>query len=254
MKKSQQMKSGAKRQAHRPRRQGLTTKGKGSRVNDVASLSETFQFIDGKMDVVYYDYTCSLQQHLRASTVAAGYQEYRIKLVEYKFKPLSDTYAPQAGGGGIVIPYLYYLTDKVRANNNLLTLDGFKKAGAKPIRFDDKTITVKYKPAVLIDGYDMASPTGGVPRQYRISPWLTTNDNNTNPGVFIPSAVDHNGIRWFVDGTSADLTYSIERTIHLEFRKPMWNELGGVSVPSTSVELLIPSKVVTEPVVEQSTV
>lgn len=221
------------------RKHGLTTGGKGSRVNDVAAVSETYMFNPTQMDVIYFDYGCNLQQHLRASTVAAGYQEFRIKLIEYKLKPLSDTYAPGSG----VVPYLYYLVDKLRANNNLLTLDGFKKAGAKPIRFDDKTITIKYKPSVLLDAYDAAAPAGGVPRQYRISPWLATNDNNNNPGVFVPSAIDHNGLRWIIDGTSAEFTYTIERVVHIEFRKPMWTELAGETVSAVSVETLVPPKV-----------
>lgn len=228
-------KSGSARKATRPARGGMTTKGKGSHVNDVAGVSETFLFNPTSMETIYLDYSCSLQQHLRASTVAAGYQEYRIKLIEYKIKPLSDTYAPGSG----VVPYLYYLVDKVRANNNLLTLDGFKKAGAKPIRLDDKTITIKYKPAVLLDSYDAGSPTGGVPRQYRISPWLATNDNNNNPGVFVPSSVDHNGLRWIVDGTGPDFTYSVERTIHIEFRRPMWTELAGEQLNAVDVSTLI---------------
>lgn len=234
-------KRGGKRGGRRPGKRGLTTKGKGSQVNDVAAVSEFYRFNDGNMETVYWDYTCSLQQHVRASAVAQGYQEYRIKLITYKLKPLSDTYTAAAGSARL--PYLYYIIDKVRANNNLLTLDGFEKAGAKPIRFDDKTITIKYKPSVLVDNYDAATG-GGVPRQYRISPWLSTNDQNTNPGLFVPSGVDHNGVRWIIDGQSADFTYSIERQVDIEFRKPMWNELPGETevLKASSVEVLMPVK------------
>lgn len=201
------------------RKKGLTTKGKGSDVNDVAGVSETFDFNNGQMETIYADYGCALSQHKRASTVASAYQEYRIKMVEYRFKPLSDTYIPGQGD----IPYLYYLVDKLRSNNNLYTIDGFRNAGAKPIRFDDKTITVKFKPAVLLDNWDAQSLTLGVPRGKAVSPWLSTNDDNTTAGLFVPSSIDHLGIKWVVDGTSSDFQYAIERTIHVEFRKPMWN-------------------------------
>lgn len=216
----------------RPRR-GLTTKGKGSRVNDVAAVSESYGFVNGIMDTVYWDYSCSLFQHERAREVAQAYQEYKIKLIEYKFKPLSDTYTPGAG----VVPYLYYLIDKARSNNGLLTIDGFKQAGCKPIRLDDRTVTIKYKPAVLVDSYDSAT-AGGLPVRKLVSPWLSTNDYNVqNPssGSFSPSQVDHNGIRWLVDGTSSEYQYSIERIVHIEFRKPLWTEASGEQLPGVDI-------------------
>lgn len=234
-------KTGKRAQKRAPRRQrrgGLRTKGKGNHVNDVAAVSETFSFNPGGMDTIYWDYTCALAQHARASAVAQGYQEFRIKLIEYKFKPASDTY--QAGGTQTV-PYLYYLIDKLGANSSIYGVDGFRAAGAKPIRFDDKTVNIKYKPAVLTDTFDQASPSG-VPRQYRISPWLSTTDKNVNLGVFVPSSVDHLGLRWVIDGTSADYAYGIERTVHIEFRKPMWNQLPGEALVGKSVEDLIPAK------------
>lgn len=218
----------------RPRR-GLTTKGKGSRVNDVAAVSENFAFSPVTMNTIYTDYSCALFQHERAREVAQAYQEYRIKLVEYKFKPLSDTYAPV---NNIKVPYLYYLIDKARANNGLQTLDGFKQAGCKPLRFDDRTLTVKYKPAVLVDTYD-ANMSGGIPSRKLVSPWLSTNDNNVAvPGSasFSPSQVDHNGIRWIVDGSLDNPTYEIERIVHIEFRKPLWTELQGTVLPTVDIE------------------
>lgn len=240
MKKAQQkMKSGPKRQL-RPRRQGLHTKGKGSRVNDIASVSETFMFDDMGMNIIYADYGCSLFQHERARTVAQAYQEFRIKLVEYRFKPLSDTYVPAIGNAPM--PYLYYLVDKLRSNNGLQTVDAFTQAGAKAIRFDDKTITVKYKPAVLLDSWD-AQSLQAVPRQYRVSPWLTTNDFNTVGAGFNPSSVDHNGLRWVITG-DAQFTYKCERVVHIEFRKPLWIESPATEnlIQVVQVDTLIEKK------------
>jgi len=221
------MKSKAGAKASKPRARktgGLTTKGKGSRVNDVAAVSETFVFNNMGMNTIYADYGCSLFQHERARAVAQGYQEFRIKLVEYRFKPLSDTYNPTEN---TQIPYLYYLVDKARANNGLATIDAFANAGAKAIRFDDKTVTVKYKPAVLIDTWD-ANLTSSVPRDYRVSPWLATNDNNVTFGVFNPSQVDHLGLRWVVQSAPGSAyTFACERVCHIEFRKPMWIEQPG---------------------------
>lgn len=201
------------------RRKGLSTKGKGSTVNDVAAVSENFPFNASNFNTIYADYSCTLLQHERARQVAQGYQEYRIKLIEYRFKPLSDTYAP----GVSQVPYLYYLVDKLRSNNGLQTIDAFTQAGAKAIRFDDKTIKVKYKPCVLLDSFDEGALTS-LPRVKKISPWLATNDNSTIGAGFVPSMIDHNGIRWVVQGAQGDFTYQVERVVHIEFRKPMWIE------------------------------
>lgn len=243
-------KRGGKRVAPKraPRRGGLRTKGKGNRVNDIAAVSETFMFSDMALNTIYADYGCSLFQHERARTVAQGYQEFRIKLVEYRFKPLSDTYVPQAGGAPV--PYLYYLVDKLRSNNGLQTIDAFTQAGAKALRFDDKTITVKYKPAVLLDSWD-AQSLQAVPRQYRVSPWLTTNDFNTVGAGFNPSSVDHNGIRWVIAG-DAQFTYKCERVVHIEFRKPMWIESPGQgeTITIVQVDTLIDAKLKPLPVPE----
>jgi len=223
-----------------PRRKGLTTKGKGSRVNDIAAVSETFRFEPVALNVIYADYGCSLFQHERARQVAQGYMEFRIKLIEYRFKPLSDTYNPTEG---TKVPYLYYLVDRLRSNNGLQTLDAFTQAGAKAVRFDDKTLTVKYKPYVLMDSWDSQALTA-VPRTYRVSPWLTTNDYNTVGAGFSPSSVDHLGLRWIVDGGTSDYTYQVERVVHIEFRKPMWIESPGEGsqISVVSVDTLIAPK------------
>lgn len=230
-----------KRAPKRVLKRGLHTKGKGNRVNDVAAVSETFMFSDMAMNTIYADYGCSLFQHERARTVAQGYQEFRIKLVEYRFKPLSDTYAPITGAGQV--PYLYYLVDKIRSNNGLQTVDAFTQAGAKALRFDDKTIVVKYKPAVLLDSWD-AQSLQAVPRQYRVSPWLTTNDFNTVGAGFTPSSVDHNGLRWVISAApGSPFTFQCERVVHIEFRKPMWIESPqGEAIKVVSVDTLIDAK------------
>lgn len=230
-----------------PRRKGLTTKGKGSRVNDVAAVSETYRFDAMALNVIYADYGCSLFQHERARQVAQGYMEFRIKLIEYRFKPLSDTYDPTEG---TKVPYLYYLVDRLRSNNGLQTLDAFTQAGAKAVRFDDKTLTVKFKPYVLMDTWDSQTLVS-VPRSYRVSPWLTTNDYNTIGGGFKPSEVDHLGLRWIIDGGTSDYTYEVERVVHIEFRKPMWIEAApeGSQLTVVSVDTLIAEKLNPKPIV-----
>lgn len=214
-------------------RGGLTTKGKGRRVNDIAAVSETFAFNPTSFNTIYADYSASLFQHERARAVAQGYQEFRIKLIEYKFKPFADTYL---SGGAQQVPYLYYLIDRARSNNGLVNTEGFKMAGAKPIRFDDKTISVKFRPSVLYDTFDAGTLTS-LPRSYKLSPWIATNDNSTIGVGFQPSQVDHNGIRWFVESNVSDPTYQVERIVHIEFRKPLWVMPPSVDSPTQVVEV-----------------
>lgn len=216
MAKTTKAKKNMRRKGHRG---GLSTKGKGRRVNDIAAVSETFAFNPTTVSgTIFADYSCSLFQHERARAVAQGYQEFRIKLVEYKFKPLADTFA---AGSGSTVPYFYYLIDRARSNNGLVDAASFKAAGAKPIRMDDKTITVKYRPSVLYDTYDAGTLTS-LPRNYKLSPWLATNDNSTIGLGFVPSQVDHNGIRWYVEMLTGEVQYLVERVVHIEFRKPLW--------------------------------
>ena len=218
------------------RRGGLSTKARGNKVTNVASVSEQYSFgaPTGQTwapNVIYADYTNSLSQHVRAQIVAQGYQEFRIKLVEYRFKPLFDTFTSVAGNQ---VPYLYTLVDKLRANNGVNTLDAFKAAGAIPRRMDDKVIIFKFKPAVLYDTFD-AAVGASLPRSYRVSPWLSTNDNSTITNMFKPSEIDHTGLRWMLQSNSG-VTYLVERTTHFEFRKPQWAADPTQSLPVINLD------------------
>lgn len=233
MAKTTKAKKNMRRKGHRG---GLSTKGKGRRVNDIAAVSETFPFNVTSSGTIFADYTCSLFQHERARTVAQGYQEFRIKLVEYKFKPLADTFL---AGGATTVPYLYYMIDRARSNNGLVDAASFKAAGAKPIRMDDKTITVKFRPSVLYDTYD-ANTLSSLPRSYKLSPWLATNDNSTIGVGFVPSSIDHNGLRWLVELQSGTIQYLVERIVHIEFRKPLWvNPPTESALPVVQVESIM---------------
>ena len=207
--------------------------------NDIARVVATHDLDYDSNGVVYKFSEFSLAGWLRAVAVAQNYQYYRIRMIEMKFIPTADTF--QAGATAGEIPNLYYVIDKsdaCPANSDLTTLQAM---GAKPIRFDDKTITVKYKPAVLLDSWD-AQSLQAVPRQYRVSPWLTTNDFNTVGAGFNPSSVDHNGLRWVITG-DATFTYQCERVVHIKFRKPMWIESPQAEqITVVSVDTLIDAK------------
>ena len=222
-----------------------TTKAKARIGYEIASCKTTKsgvanQFVVNKL---YGFYNMSLQYGTRPIQVAEAYQYYRITHVEVQVKPKVDTFsASNSGGQDSSIPYLYWMIDKVGtfANTNM-DFKSLREAGAKPIRFDEKTITLRYKPAVLIGDYDngVGQP---VFRQKRISPWLSTNRNNldtTQP--WSPDGTDHLGIMIGVEqeGVNSEtnpLYYDIDITVHYQFKKPRNMTLSPNNSPLVMVD------------------
>lgn len=162
----------------------------------------------------------------RAVPVAQAYQHYRIKRIMLEFKPQYDTFTPAAGaaGTGVLVPNLFYMINKSGSIPANPTTDSLRAMGAKPIRFDDKTIKVQWRPSVLQEN---AGVLGDVGSGYKISPWLSTNANANAPGVWQPSSVQHLGIYFIVvrAGTLpagfAELSYDIQITVDFQFKKPL---------------------------------
>jgi len=186
----------------------------------------------------------SLDQFARASLVARAYQHYRIKKVTLEFKPAYDTFAPQnlPAGQNLQVPYLFYLIDKSGSVPTNVTTPDLRQMGSKPVRFDDKTIKVSWRPSVLTETFGQANSQS----QYKISPWLSTNANALNPGLFVASSVDHLGIFWKVDRNGVlpvgfeEYTYDVQITCEFEFKKPLITpsaseESVSVSMPIASV-------------------
>lgn len=175
-------------------------------------------------NVMYNLRNISLSQFARAVQVAKAYQHYRIKKVMLEFKPAYDTFAPQSTGGvNLQVPYLIYMIDKSGSIPTNVDSTALGQMGAKPIRFDDKTIKVAFRPSVLTQTFGQANTQS----QYKVSPWLSTNANALNPGVFAPSDIDHLGIFWKVDrngvlpvGTD-EYTYEVRITVEFQFKKPL---------------------------------
>lgn len=187
-------------------------------VSDWASLSENgiTQTLPTNTMVQKNDFT--LAGSPRASGVATAYQHYRIKKITMKFRASYDTYAV---GGATTVPHLYYMINKSGSIPTTTTIGALKSMGAKPIRLDDKTITVQWRPSILNKSMDMSAPGQEVSTQYRISPWLSTNNNAVAPGVFNPSGVDHLGIFFYVESIGAQTSYTVETTIEYQFKKPL---------------------------------
>lgn len=162
----------------------------------------------------------------RAVPIAQAYQHYRIKKITLEFKPQYDTFTPSAGaaGTGVLVPNLFYMINKSGSIPANPTIDSLRAMGAKPVRFDDRTIKVDWRPSVLQEN---AGVLGDVGSGYKISPWLSTNANANAPGVWQPSSVNHLGIYWIVQrpGTLpagfAELSFDVQLTVDFEFKKPL---------------------------------
>lgn len=175
-----------------------------------------------------------LADFARSAGIGSAYQYYKVKYVEYKFTPQADTFA---AGSAYGVPTLYYMVNKGKSVPTNITSLGLKSLGAKPIRLDDKTITIRYKPGVILD--TAITTSGGATQQYNkplISPWLTTN-GGYNSGIFSPSQVDHNGLLFFVENAGTAVNYNCQMTVHFSFMRPNLPVTDGVaqSIADTSV-------------------
>lgn len=220
---------------------------KGVMNSELASCKQTISGRPGAFSAnnIYALYNWALSNCDRAIQIAQAYQEYRISKIEVRVKPNQDTYSIGTTTARSSVPYLYYIIDKTGSlfyqNVNFNSL---RDAGAKPIRMDDKTRTITFKPAVLQQGFDAA--TGNAPwSTYKISPWLTTNANNmsaTNP--WAPNSTDHLGLCLGLEQeeTSAGVaSFDLDFVVHFQFRKPRNYSATGPSVNKIVVDLQPPS-------------
>lgn len=199
-------------------------------VPDIAKLTENYNLnyptpTGWAMNQMYVKRDFNLAAIPRGAGVAAAYQHYRIKKVTVIFRPQVDTFVGGGVLGGYTAPHLYYMIDKSGSIPANPSIAGLKSMGAKPIRLDEKEFKITFRPSVLTNTVDAGTP--GVFSSYKISPWLSTNGNALNPGVFNVSSVDHLGLFWYVETTGAStLNYTVEAVLDVEFKKPLNVTLG----------------------------
>lgn len=216
------------------RKRGLYGKRKGKMSRpDVASLTVSTNLSNLNTNQMYSRLNTTLDQFARAVQVAQAYQFYKITGIEIKLTPRLDTYI---GGGASTVPYVYYMYDKSGSLPTNIGVGNLLQMGAKPIRFDDKTVTMKWRPTVVQDVAFSAggAPAGSAPAQYKVSPWLNTNANFITPGAWTPSSVDHLGVYWFVETSGANSLYDAVLTVNFAFKKPLV-EVSSEQVAATPI-------------------
>jgi len=190
-------------------------------VVDKASCSVVRTLTPGATNTMYSFDSFQLKDFDRAVQIAQGYQLYKMTGIKVTWKPEYDTFAP--GVGTATKPFLYHMVDKAGSIPDNVTLEALKQAGARPRAFDEKPISVTFKPAVL--NAVLNTVAGSTYGGYRSSPLLSTNQNATAPGVFVPSAIAHQGLKWYIDTAGSSLNIIMEVEVQFQFFKPLWASL-----------------------------
>lgn len=221
------------KRAPRMKRAKAGRRGLGKKVNrrfakaEFASAKQIQLYQPMAINTVYFEHNINLGQFDRLKMIAQAYQYYRITKITLRFRPVADTYTSGSATAGS-LPYLYWLIDKGE-NFNGLTFNQMRDAGARPIRFDEKTLTVSWRPTVLDGVKDdtvMANALGY--QKWINAPWLATSQDAgnlpPNPNLFNVSTVPHHGIIFGIlqnNVPSAGPTqWYLEREIQVQFRKP----------------------------------
>lgn len=225
---------------------------------EFATARQTLQLPDDDGNTVYTLDQIRLAQFDRMQAIARNYQYFRITKVEMKFKPFADTFAPGTGGTAVnqSIPYLYTLINKGNVLNTA-SFNALRDAGAKPRRFDEKTMSVSWKPAVLVGTQDysnVVTPLSSTTfAQKKVSPWLATNANaGLRSATWAPSVVDHCGILYGVEqdlaGSTGQIAFGVEITAYFEFKAPLNAPGVGTEVEPVQKELIAKEEVKPPPV------
>lgn len=192
--------------------------------SEFASAKQTIQLPDDTSNTIYRMDSVALSVFDRMCLIAKAYQYFRITKVEMKFKPFADTYAPN--NGIATVPYFYWLIDK-GTNIEANSFGALRDAGAKPIRFDDKTVSVSWKPAIhLMTGDVSGSSIFPTYCLQKVSPWLSTNQNaGQGVSTWSPNETEHYGLLYGVEVDSgsqaSNQIYGTEITVHFQFKKPL---------------------------------
>lgn len=216
--------------------------GRKGNVPEWASLSETVQVSSDTIGTVYNNNDVQLAMFTRAAAVGQGYQFFRIKKLTYKMTPLLDTFAST---GNTQVPYLYWVINKSGSEYPAITRQWFLANGAKPVRFDDKTVTIKYAPNVVLDVLEAQTPSATEqPNFGKRSPWLNTTKDAFLNQPYAPSQVSHTGHYLLVEspGSAVPMTYETYLTAEFEFKKP--NAAITTSDPSAQAPVTVVKKVV----------
>lgn len=190
---------------------------------NACKIVETLPFDDIIANQPYTFSVDGIIPNTRAAAVAEQFGLYRIARVTFKFKPNSDTFVSNpafvGGAGAITVPYLYWKMNRFADAPAGFNADDLKNMGSKALRFDDKTLTVSYKPNILSSIASAGTNSG----QIKMTPWLNTDSAPDTPN-FALSTTAHYGhfyiVECGVNGSGQTPVGTLEATIVYEFKNP----------------------------------
>jgi len=167
----------------------------------------------------------------RAAITAPAFGLYRIAQVEYKITPRFDTYIAGAAPGGdapVEVPKLYWKMNRYGDAPVGFGQNDMQSLGCKPIRLDDKTVTIKYRPNILLAnvGGNAAAQLGGS-GQVKMTPWIST-DSQADNDNFALSTTEHYGHMMFIEcaaaGDGTPIICEVSARVVYEFKTPRIHE------------------------------
>jgi len=169
----------------------------------------------------------------RALAMAPNFAFYRVAKVAFKYKPKYDTFISSTvtlpGQNAITtVPTLYWKMNRFADNPANFTSDDLRVLGAIPKRFDDKQVSIAYKPNVLTSMASGGTNSGAL----KMTPWLNT-DSAPDTNTFFPSTTNHYGHFWYVEAdlvnsTTTPIVGTLDVEIFYEFKNPRveWTRAG----------------------------
>lgn len=205
-------------------------------------ITETFDLPDVQINTPYEYVLNGISPNTRAAQVAPNFGLYRIAKAIITYKPHYDTYTPgivnSIPGNNYIttVPQLYWKMIRYGDAPAVFDDDYLKEMGARANRFDDKPVTVAYRPNILLaDAGAAAQGLNGGSGQLKMTPWLST-DSEPGNGAFALSTTVHYGHILYVaanlvNNTSKPFVGSAELKIIYEFKNPRGLENQVVDLP-----------------------
>lgn len=196
---------------------------KSHNVPEMASCKELYSVTGMTSNTPYKDVEQNLGDFMRASAIAASYQEFRMKYIKYKFIARYNTFQASTNESTVFpIPLLYTRIDVAGSLPTSTSITQLKEMGCKPVRFT-KNLTRAWAPGVQL-GTSNAVGAAILATKPLISPWLMTNKTVDTLG-WDANDTDHFGLYWYMEtaGLPGDGTYEYDAEVEVgfEFRKPL---------------------------------
>lgn len=222
----------------RPARKGLKKRSNMRKRNtnvmggpNTAKITETYSLPEININTPEEYFFQGIPANSRAAAVAPTFGLYRIARVTYRIKPLYDTYIPSNQGPTpsnnflTSVPNLYWKINRYGDAPAAFDAGFLREQGSKAVRLDDKTLTISYRPNILLaDAGAAAAGLNGGSGQVKMTPWLST-DNEVGDNAYALSTTVHYGHLMYVEGdtvngSSAPIVARVEAKVVWEFKNP----------------------------------